>query len=427
MRKIIIFNVKFSTNVGDGVIAECMEHEIAALSPGTEIVTIDIGGRESFGDSGVIKNGLLKNSVKSVLKYLPKTMTQALKARVSEKAIETRFKPQWTEKVRGADLIVIGGGQLIAASDDYFPPRIQAVCEIAAELRIPFALHAVGMSNPAGFSDNARQIFKRYFENNPLFVGGSVRDADSMKNWCALFPNMQIGLARDPGLTAAVTYCRIFNQAKSLKNTRKGEVKNIAVGVIAPSVMDTHAAQIENGAPFSRQFFTELGCELADAGFNVTYFTNGAAEDQEYLETFSKRDFGNRTVHFAPRPLTPKELAATLAQADCVIAHRMHALIVSYAFGIPTVGLVWDQKLTAFYESINAGDHALSGALSPKQAVAAVVNAINNPLSPEARDRHEQEARSGLAALLQITVNDTTGTGQGVRPEKILTHEAAGI
>ena len=46
--KIVLFNVKYSPNLGDGVIAECLEAALRAQT-GAEVLSLDLAGRTTYG------------------------------------------------------------------------------------------------------------------------------------------------------------------------------------------------------------------------------------------------------------------------------------------------------------------------------------------------------------------------------------------
>ena len=48
-----LLNVKFSPNLGDGLLAECMEKELAARGGVSKVVSIDLVGRLAYGQGGV--------------------------------------------------------------------------------------------------------------------------------------------------------------------------------------------------------------------------------------------------------------------------------------------------------------------------------------------------------------------------------------
>ena len=50
--KVAILNVKYSPNLGDGLLAECLERELVRHQPAMEIVAIDLAGRTAYGAHG---------------------------------------------------------------------------------------------------------------------------------------------------------------------------------------------------------------------------------------------------------------------------------------------------------------------------------------------------------------------------------------
>ena len=49
-----ILNLKFSPNVGDGVVAECLETLLKKNIPDVDVGTDDLSARDSFGASGSV-------------------------------------------------------------------------------------------------------------------------------------------------------------------------------------------------------------------------------------------------------------------------------------------------------------------------------------------------------------------------------------
>jgi hypothetical protein len=51
-RRIALLNVKYSPNLGDGLLSECLEAELAhtfqAIAPGTQVFSIDLAGRRAY-------------------------------------------------------------------------------------------------------------------------------------------------------------------------------------------------------------------------------------------------------------------------------------------------------------------------------------------------------------------------------------------
>ena len=55
-------------------------------------------------------------------------------------------------------------------------------------------------------------------------------------------------------------------------------------------------------------------------------------------------------------PESSKQLVETIASFGAVAAIRLHASIVSYSLGVPSVNLNWNEKVPYFYDNIGYGD-----------------------------------------------------------------------
>ena len=47
--KISLLNVKYSPNLGDGIIAECLEHVLLQSDEVSDVSSCDLAGRSEFG------------------------------------------------------------------------------------------------------------------------------------------------------------------------------------------------------------------------------------------------------------------------------------------------------------------------------------------------------------------------------------------
>lgn len=76
-------------------------------------------------------------------------------------------------------------------------------------------------------------------------------------------------------------------------------------------------------------------------------FGNGLYQDYlfelEVLEYVGKAKEVSR--YLAGRPVEGRELADTISGYKGIIASRLHANIVAYSVGVPSIGLVWNEKM----------------------------------------------------------------------------------
>ncbi|MBX9458399.1 MAG: polysaccharide pyruvyl transferase family protein [Rhizobium sp.] len=350
--KILVFNVKYSDNLGDGLLALCLEKALAEGGEDVKVETIDLAGRTAFGSTHRRRTTALR-----VLEHLPSPIRRALVAAIlSRKMKGLRLK--YDRALRSADAIVLGGGNLFQDDDLNFPIKVAAALDCVARSGKPLAIHAVGVS--ARWSGKARDLFGRISRTNLVSV--SVRDDVSLANWKIHFPDGPVpSIAPDPGLLANelslpdVEIAHIFRR------------KMLGVCVTAPMILRRHASIDPAAIPLSGLAdYSELIRNAIDRGYRVNLFTNGAREDQSFAERVAGLPelatiVRDGRLSLAERPERPEDLLVLLQSATVVLAHRLHACIACYSLGIPHVGLGWDNKLPGFFDRVGRGRYCLSG------------------------------------------------------------------
>ncbi|MEL6985783.1 MAG: polysaccharide pyruvyl transferase family protein, partial [Actinomycetota bacterium] len=149
-------------------------------------------------------------------------------------------------------------------------------------------------------------------------------------------------------------------------------------------------------------FYRGLVIELAERGHQVRLLCNGAAEDRAAVEAIASHQgvaelTASGRVEVAPTPQTGAELAGLVAPCAAVIAHRLHACILAYSYRVPVVGLSWDSKLDAFFESVDLENLLISDPLVRSAAAADLVEAaMARGIDPEAHAAVVKECRHGL-------------------------------
>lgn len=89
----------------------------------------------------------------------------------------------------------------------------------------------------------------------------------------------------------------------------------------------------------------------------IVVFTNGAIDDYEFA-CFALRSIGKEKL-LEKRPTRPVELVDVIATCEYIISFRLHSLILAAAYDIPSIGLVWDSKVTSFFETIKREEWAI--------------------------------------------------------------------
>jgi polysaccharide pyruvyl transferase WcaK-like protein len=393
--KIILFNLHYSPNLGDGLIGACMVHALSTLRPGAQVVPIDISGRNGFG-AVTVRN---RNLALKVLRVLPLGLRQRVVHRRLS-ALLDGVEDRWRKALDGAGMALIGGGQLFSDADLNFPVKMDRVGQLLAEAGVPAAIHAVGVSE--NWTPWGRRLFSRLCEADLRAVG--VRDAPSLAAWRAQAGGDCPGarLTRDPGLLSEAAFGpRAPGQA-------------IALGITAPDILSYHAdAGVAGGGGIA--FYEELALSLVARAGRVRLFCNGADEDAAALAAVAGRPaiqgaIAAGQIECARVPATPKELVDTVATCRAVISHRLHACILGHAYGRPVVGMGWDRKVESFFDSVGL-ESCFVGRTGAAPATVAdiMVSAIANGVD---RDRQAAVIRDTWEGL-ESTLADLTEQGRG--------------
>ena len=377
----IAFNVKYSENVGDGVIAECMEE--CARDLGSEIVTFDLAGRSEYGERTVPARLL----VMKMLAMLPRPLRRRIvRARLSRSLAALRER--WRAALQQADLAIIGGGNLLQDDDLNFPLKVGAALDLAAEVGVPVRVHAVGAV--PGWSEEARECLARLRDRA---VRITVRDEASRDALRKELGREDIGLAKDPGLLAGL----LIREHRE-RGRQSSEAPRVGIGIIHPAVVSRHA----HGAPRpTTRDFADMVVAAAARGWRVSLFTNGAAEDQRELEAVHallEPEVASRTEK-VERPTDPRMLARTIAGFDGVVAHRLHACILAYALDRPAIGLAWDEKVRSFFRLTGRERFVMSPG-DGAEIVARLAQALESGHDGDTRSAEIGAARENLADAL---------------------------
>ncbi|WBH17103.1 polysaccharide pyruvyl transferase family protein [Sphingomonas radiodurans] len=391
--KVAILNVKYSPNLGDGLLAECLERELVRHHPSIEVVPIDLAGRTHYGGHG--RNRAL---AMRTLERLPGPLRRVAAWSVLSLLARVRLRPAFRAALADCDAAVIGGGNLFADDDLNFPIKLALGLAETRRRDVPVAVFAVGVSD--NWSATGERLFARALASARLACV-RVRDERSQDIW-----NRRLGvhgvphakIARDPGLLAARCYAL--------------PACAHAMRVVALCVTDPLAVRYHGGSDGSdavlAAWYTQSIAALADAEWDVALFTNGSPEDRAFLDQRCAGwvAAGRGRVRRLPDFAQPADLVAALSRATIVIAHRMHACIAAYSCGVPAIGLRWDRKLDSFF-ALSGRDAFMvdTATLAPAEIVTLAERAAHEGVEP-ALHADLLDAASASVALLGDLLRD---------------------
>ena len=398
--KVALLNVKYSANLGDGLLSECLEGALASAlgrvaGAGGPIVveSIDLAGRTGFSSGSGLRGTVLKT-----LEGMPDWVRQPMMYVVLKTLVRTRLRKFYADSLAGVDAVVLGGGNLLADSDLNFPIKIEAALAEATRRGLPVAVFGVGVTR--NWTRTGTRLFARAFSRARL-IDVTVRDTRSQAVWNDLLAGRSIqpaGLACDPGLLAASRYgdCAASDRTKP-----------VGFCITDPLLLRYHGEASVIGSDLAGWYADAISA-LANSGREVVLFTNGSPEDRAFLDTIAPAlvDRGDGRVRRAEDFTTPGDLVRFIGGCSLVVAHRMHACIAAYALGIPPVGLAWDVKLDSFFALTERSDYVVTPAIVPAARIVALADhARDEPLDPVMRVTLISRGRADVERLAALLVD----------------------
>ncbi|MCL4765101.1 MAG: polysaccharide pyruvyl transferase family protein [Hyphomicrobiaceae bacterium] len=387
--RVCIFNLKYSPNLGDGAIAECLEHALRERGV-HRALSIDLAGRQERPRSS---GGRRRAFLLGLLQRIPGWLGDAGVALVLGWRVRRRLRPFWRAKLQAADVVIFGGGQLIQDADLNFPIKLAAAADECRRRGLPVALFAVGAAPLR--RRRGRHLFRRLVGSDRLAYA-AVRDESSRLVLREL--GCDAAVCRDPALLAA----SLWPMPARAGNGRP----RVGLGITHPAVLAHHSSRREtHSVEVAARRYADVALRLAASGLEVVCFTNGAAEDELLLAAVGRRlgpsGGAGATIRLAARQERPQALARLIADCDAIVAHRLHAAILAFAYRVPMIGLRWDDKLASFLASVGMADRLVSfDDATAGNIERLVARALSEGIAAEAHARVVAETEAGIDGLL---------------------------
>jgi polysaccharide pyruvyl transferase WcaK-like protein len=381
-----LFNVKYSPNLGDGLLSECLEAALIDCGADADTRSIDLAARRSYSTGGQDRSLKLRvlEAMPAAIRPLAVRLPLALASRRS-------WGPHYEAELAGGTCVVIGGGNLLADLDLNFPTKLALAIHASARRGLPVFIYGCGVSN--GWSSRGLELMHAAFATGAV-RGVYLRDERSCAIWEKLFGarhGLPAALVRDPGLLASEVYRPVRARADA----------PVGINITSQIALAYHAEDAPSPEALD-DWYVALAESLLARGHSLALFTNGSPEDRATLAALRPRiaalGAGERVQY--PEAGDPAALVAIIAGLGGLAAFRMHAIIAAFSCGVPFLALAWDPKLSSFVESVGQGER-LCRVTSHHGADAAemLAWAMDEGIPPEDRQRVIAEARQGVDRL----------------------------
>ena len=342
MDNIVLIGLIYDENLGDQAIAlstkQMVKKSLIQNHLKWEIRFLDIYGRN--GVSFTHHSGIKTAIITTVKKIVPQKVLHS----VAEKKLLNAYLDKAHSIIdKGTRAIIFVGGGLIKFKKQMLCKPIVATIEMAEKYCIPVMFSAVGVEGYDPNNDDCMML-KKSLNSSVVHHVTTRDDLTTLSQNYIINHAIKVKKVPDPA-------CSICNYIKPEKKRQRRST--IGLGVARSQLFSDY------GLDVSEVYLTNLWLgiiqRLKDKGFNVKLFTNGSEDDYEYALKLTNK-LGDDTV-LEKRPKTVKELIGLLSEYNGIIATRMHSCILAYSYNIPACGLVWNNKLKMFGESINRGEY----------------------------------------------------------------------
>jgi polysaccharide pyruvyl transferase WcaK-like protein len=375
--KIVICGEVYSANLGDEILGYSFTHLLQQQLPTANIQRLDLSSRlpcrqkqlqerplHMAGQSG---HPIARRLWAMALKVLPQPMVAVLWWWVNWKKRRDDF---YTQVLQGADALVIGGGNLLIDNQLDFPFKVYGVATCARRMDIPVFYYGCGVGQRWSWIATVL-LRKSLLEAEAI----AVRDQTSYERLMQRVPKMadKFSVVWDVAVCCAEAYDAVPSRSSA----------GIGLGICAPQVLARH---VQGSADYFQSetllaFWIDVA-KLISPSYDIQLFTNGSKVDQGFAEKVQEHliSVGIPVQPKVAIPQSGEDLVNIIRNFQGVLAFRLHACIVSYSLGLPTVGLKWDTKVESFFEKCGRKHDCLDPQnVSVERIVQTLMEAIVQP------------------------------------------------
>lgn len=342
--EIAVFGEYYSTNLGDPVILDSVIYMIRSIYKNANVKIIDMHGRDRI----ILANNN-ENNIKKYNKIKKPLILKTSKTFVNWVFKDKRRLHEYFEKsLENTDLLIIAGGQLIMNNNLIFPLRLHELVKIANDKKIPIIFNSCGVQNYSKKNFGTKLLEQSLNYDNVKIV--TTRDDLKMLKKYIKSEDKIV----DKSIDAAV-WC---NKAYNIEKNKNSNI--VGLGIISPNMYQVYYERTKDKKYYLtkhelKQFWMDLILKLDDEKVEWKVFCNGAKSDYDFgYEILKDLNLNDKEINnkLVKRPLEAKELVKQISEFNVIISQRLHSHIIAASLGIPSIGIVWDEKVFDFAKAI---------------------------------------------------------------------------
>lgn len=331
--KVTLIGLK-NNNLGDIVILDTCKYLVRQLFPNAKISVQNIFPetiKMKDINASYPKINLIIEKIASYTYFVQ--ILNFVKWWLSQKRGTSVYKYYKRILKRNSKVIFAGGGLIKFSREDLWNP-IYSIITYCQRKRIPVYFNAVGVE---GYDENNfySQLLKYSLNKSCVKKITTRDDTDSLKKYVK--NKNKIGIVGDPALWAKETY--------NVADVEKTDI--IGVGIIRGKIFTDY------GVDFSEDkiidCYANIISKLQEKGYKWQMFCNGVKGYYNIgKKILEKLNLPDSEEYLAKRPKKAIDLVKQIYSYRATISARLHANIIAVSYGIPTIGIVWNNKLKLF-------------------------------------------------------------------------------
>lgn len=255
-------------------------------------------------------------------------------------------KEALNRQLEGKDAVVFPGGGLNSVA---FNRRLLEIFElIEKQEHTKVFFNAIGISRVSPNPKN-QKLLTRIFKKKQIVQITTRGDLDQLLAYIKKPRKYPPKLVFDPAVWV--------NEAYQIR--RNPHARKIGIGIIRPEIFSLHGSDLSTEDVFC--MYTNIIKELEAKGMRWELFTNGMYQDYCFGKELLRRLGYNRLLYMGRNIKSSRGLVKKIAGYRGIIASRLHANILATSLRVPSVGLVWDDKMNLFAEIIGQEDRYING------------------------------------------------------------------
>lgn len=295
---------------------------------------------DNFGDNLI--RICFEKILRTVLTNLRVDLSSVELAKMSLKAIDS-------DMICSSDMIVFAGGGLFGINYMHYYDYMEEITRIADEHNVPVVLSSMGVNNMGATPENEHLLSEMLARK--CFYAVSVRENPELFRRYAKGCDYEIVQVCDPAVWSKYIY-----HSHLIKVNRPQGKSVVGINAVRGGLFG------DNGKPWKladeMNYMNDMRRLLEERGVDYAFYTNGSFLDNNSLLYFAMEfDIPKERIII---PQSTRELVETIYGFTLVAAIRMHSSIISYALDVPSINLVWNDKIPFFYKNIGYPDRAAS-------------------------------------------------------------------